>query len=195
MLTVPAAQRLTRRALHQAVAQFLDAKHRGTESIKAWTNTFLAETWEEQGETVHASPLMARREPYSGVPEDGVVLVAGCDCQDDRIEVEIVAFGVGEECWGIEYKTIYGAIINPATWTSLDEFLNRSWKHESGVQLRVASAMIDTGYQSKIVYDFCKPREVNRVFAIKGVAGVNRPVVNRPNRGNSAKVRAVQPWR
>ena len=48
--------------------------------------------------------------------------------------------------------------------------------------------MIDTGYQSKIVYDFCKPREVNRVFAIKGVAGVNRPVVSRPNRGNSAKV-------
>ena len=175
--------------LHQAVAQFLDAKHRGTESIKAWTNTFLAETWEEQGETVHASPLMARREPYSEiVPQDAVVLVAGCDCQDDRIEVEIVAFGVGEECWGIEYKTIYGAITNPATWTSLDEFLTRSWKHESGVQLRVASAMIDTGYQSKIVYDFCKPREVNRVFAIKGVAGVNRPVVSRPNRGNSAKV-------
>ena len=35
--------------LHQAVAQFLDAKHRGIESLKAWTNTFLADTWEEQG--------------------------------------------------------------------------------------------------------------------------------------------------
>ena len=33
--------------LHQAVSQFLDSKHRGTESLKAWTNTFLAETWEE----------------------------------------------------------------------------------------------------------------------------------------------------
>ena len=75
---------------------------------------------------------------------------------DDFRRFGDVAFGVGEECWGIEYKTIYGAITNPATWTSLDEFLNRSWKHESGVQLRVASAMIDTGYQSKIVYDFCK---------------------------------------
>ena len=175
--------------LHQAVAQFLDAKHRGTESIKAWTNTFLADTWEEQGETVHASPLLARCEPYAGtVPQDAVVLVAGCDCQDDRIEVEVMAVGLGEECWGIEYKTIYGAITNPATWSQLEEFLGRSWKHESGVQLRIASAMIDTGYQSKIVYDFCKPREVNRIFAIKGVAGANRPIVSRPNRSNSAKV-------
>ena len=47
--------------------------------------------------------------------------------------------------------------------------------------------MIDTGYQSKIVYDFCKPREVRRVFAVKGVGGV-RPIVSRPNRGNSANV-------
>ena len=118
--------------LHQALAQFLDAKHRGTESIKAWTNTFLADTWEEQGETVHASPLLARCEPYAEtVPQDAVVLVAGCDCQDDRIEVEVMAVGLGEECWGIEYKTIYGAITNPATWSQLEEFLGRSWKHET----------------------------------------------------------------
>ena len=175
--------------LHQAVSQFLDSKHRGTESLKAWTNTFLAETWEEQGETVNASPLLARCEPYAGkVPQDAVVLTAGVDCQDDRLEVEIVAWGLGEECWGIEYRTIYGAITNPATWQQLDQWLSQSWEHESGVQLRIASAMIDTGYQSKIVYDFCKPREVRRIHAIKGVAGQNRPVVSRPNRGNSAKV-------
>ena len=175
--------------LHQAVTQFLDAKHRGTESIKAWTNTFLADTWEEQGETVHSSPLLARAEPYAGtVPQDAVVLTAGIDCQQDRLECEVVAWGLGEECWGIEYKVIIGAITNPATWTQLEEFLGRSWQHESGVQLRIASAMIDTGYQSKIVYDFCKPREVNRVFAIKGVAGANRPIVSRPSRSNSSKV-------
>ena len=175
--------------LHQAVAQFLDAKHRGIESLKAWTNTFLAETWEEQGETVNASPLFARCEPYAGkVPEDAVVLTCGVDCQDDRLEAEVVGWGIGEECWGIEYKTFYGSITNPHTWTQLDEWLNQSWQHESGVDLRIASTMIDTGYQSKIVYDFCKPREVNRVFAIKGVAGANRPIVNRPSRTNSGKV-------
>jgi len=66
--------------------------------------------------------------------------------------------------------------------------LSQPWEHESGVQLRIASAMVDTGYQSKIVYDFCKPREVRRIHAIKGASGQNRPVVSRPNRGNSAKV-------
>ena len=174
--------------LHQAVAQFLDAKHRSIESLKAWTNTFLAETWEEVSESVEASPLLARCEPYAAkVPQEAVVLTAGVDCQDDRLEAECVGWGLNEECWGIESKVFYGQITNPATWTALDEWLSQQWEHESGVQLRVASAMVDTGYQSKIVYDFCKPREVRRVFAIKGVAG-SRPIVSRPNRGNSAKV-------
>ena len=89
---------------------------------------------------------------------------------DDFRRFGDVAFGVGEECWGIEYKTIYGAITNPATWTSLDEFLNRSWKLESGVHPRVASAMIDTSYQSKIVYDFWKPQEPTRKDPMQGIA-------------------------
>ena len=175
--------------LHQAVAQFLDAKHRGVESMKAWCNTFLANTWEESGETVSASPLMARREPYGDkIPEDALLLTCGVDCQDDRLEAELVAWGEGEECWGIEYRTFYGSISNPATWQQLDEWLMLSWQHEGGTQMRVASAMIDTGYQTKTVYDFCKPREVRRVHAIKGMAGQNRPIVSRPSRANSGKV-------
>ena len=62
-----------------------------------------------------------------------MVLTCGVDCQDDRLEAEVVGWGLGEECWGIEYKTIYRAITNPATWSQLEEFLGRSWKHESGV--------------------------------------------------------------
>ena len=175
--------------LHQAVAQFLDAKHRGIESQKAWCNTFLANTWEEQGETVSASPLMARREQYGDkIPADGLVLTCGVDCQDDRLEAELVAWGEGEECWGIEYKVFYGSITNPATWDQLDEWLMLPWENELGHQMRVTSAMIDTGYQTKLVYDFCREREMRRVFAIKGMAGMNRPIVNRPSRSNSGKV-------
>lgn len=174
--------------LHQAVAQFLDAKHRGIESLKSWVNTFLAETFEPSGETVESSPLLARREPYAAeVPQDAVVLTAGIDCQQDRLEAEVVAWGKAEECWGIQSKIFYGQVTNPATWSELDEWLSKPWQHESGISLRIASAMIDTGYQSKIVYDFCKDKETRRVFAAKGVGG-SRPIVSRPSRGNSAKV-------
>jgi phage terminase large subunit GpA-like protein len=174
--------------MHQAVAQFLDAKHLSVFGLQAWTNTFLAETWEQVGSTVESSPLLARCEPFEAqVPNPVVVLTAGIDCQDDRLEAECVGWCTGEECYGISAKVFYGQITNPATWAQLDEWLSQSWEHESGVSLRIASAMIDTGYQSKIVYDFCKPREVRRVFAVKGVGGV-RPIVSRPNRGNSANV-------
>ena len=174
--------------LHQAVAQFLDAKHSSVEGLKVWTNTFLAESFEQISSTVEASPLLARCEPYAAkVPRDAVVLTAGVDCQDSYLVAECVGWGIGEEAFGIDSRVFYGQITNPGTWAQLDEWLSQSWEHESGVSLRIASAMIDTGYQSKIVYDFCHPREMRRVFAVKGVGGV-RPIVSRPNRGNSAKV-------
>jgi len=77
---------------------------------------------EEVSETVESSPLLARCEPYAAkVPMDAVVLAAGVDCQEDRLEAECVGWGMNEECWGIQSKVFYGQITNPATWTALDE--------------------------------------------------------------------------
>ena len=68
----------------------------------------------------------------------------------------------------------YGQITNPATWTAarrVAQSINGNTR--VACQLRIASAMIDTGYQSKIVYDFCKPREnCDACLPVKGVGGV-----------------------
>ncbi len=83
-----------RSRLHQMAVDFLDAKKKGEETLKVWTNTFLAETWEVQSEKGPQPELIyARREDYETIPEKCVVLVAGADVQQDRIEVEIVGSG------------------------------------------------------------------------------------------------------
>ncbi len=48
--------------LHQMVAEHISAKKKGREALRTWVNTFLAETWEEDGEKVEWEPLLARRE-------------------------------------------------------------------------------------------------------------------------------------
>lgn len=79
------------------VTEFLKAKLM-PETLKTWVNTTLGETWEEGGETIDETNLLARKENWGNKVPDGVVLItAGVDVQNDRLEMEIVGWRVREE--------------------------------------------------------------------------------------------------
>jgi phage terminase large subunit GpA-like protein len=166
---------------------FLDAKHsRSPEILKTWVNTWLGETWEDEGLTVDDGSLLSRREEYEApVPAGGLVLTASVDAQDDRLECEVVAWGIGEESWSICHKTFRGNPAKPEVWRELDEHLQLTFEHESGVLLRIACTFVDSGgHHTKQVYAFCKAREARRVYACKGIAGAGKPLAGRPTKGN-----------
>lgn len=165
----------------ETAQDFLEAKG-NPETLKTFINTALGETWEEQGEQLEADDLFARRETYSAeVPQNAIVLTAAVDVQDDRLEMEVVGWGEGEESWGIEYRTIYGDLSQPGPWDDLDKALLKVYEHESGAKLRIAAACIDSGgHFTKMVYAFVKDKKARRVFAIKGMGGEGRAVVTAP---------------
>ncbi|WP_250849942.1 terminase gpA endonuclease subunit, partial [Streptococcus pseudopneumoniae] len=74
------------------VREFLEAQ--GDPSrLRVWVNTYLGETWEEEGQRVDTHSLMQRCEEYdSRVPEGVTLLTAGADVQDDRVEVEVIGW-------------------------------------------------------------------------------------------------------
>lgn len=169
--------------------RFLDAK-RKTHLLKTWVNTSLGETWEEQGETLESSDLESRVESYESPPAGVLVLTGAVDVQDDRLEAEIVGWGRDYESWGIQHEMIFGDPARPQVWKSLDELLLGSWETADGRQLRLQAVCIDSGgHHTQMVYRFCKPRYVRRVFAIKGVGGEGRALISRPSTNNSLRVR------
>ena len=116
------------------------------------------------------------------MPDDVLVLVAGVDVQDDRLEAEIIGYGENEESWGVDYKVIWGDPGQPDTWERLDALLLKQYKHTKGHMLPIAAAGIDSGgHFTKEVYDFCKTRFHRRVFALKGMPGWGRPIVSAPS--------------
>jgi terminase, large subunit len=159
--------------------------------LKTFVNTILGETWEEQGEKLDFDALYRRRENYvSDVPTGGVVLTCSVDVQDDRLECEVKAWGKGDESWAIDFKIIYGDLSKPNIWNELDNFLNSQYIHESGAMLRIACTCIDSGgHFTQEVYRFVKTRESRRIFAIKGVGGVGRPIISRPSTANKGKIK------
>ncbi|RII32886.1 phage terminase large subunit family protein [Clostridium chromiireducens] len=170
------------------IEDFREAK-KNTETLKVWVNTSLGESWEEQGEKADEETLMKRRERYNcQVPDKVLVLTAGVDTQDDRLEVEIVGWGMGKESWGVEYKAFYGDPSQSAIWSQLDSYLSRTWTYASGQGIVISCTCIDSGgHYTSEVYKFCKAREHRRIFAVKGQGGDGIPFVGRASRTNREK--------
>lgn len=177
------------RRLRDIVQSFLDKKAAG--DLQSFINVSLAETWEEQGEQAEAHVLMERAETYKApVPAGGVVLTAGIDMQQDRLEVETVAWGYGEESWSIDYTVLWGDPLQDDVWRDLDDYLSTTWMHESTAQLGIVASCLDTGGNSgytQRAYEYARGKTGRRLFAIKGVGGWDRPVVTAPSRKKTGR--------
>ena len=175
--------------LASGVRDFLEAKKQPA-TLRVWVNTYLGESWEEQGDAVDDYAISQRKEEWIDVPNEVLLLTAGVDVQDDRLEIEIVGWGKDEESWSLDYRTIYGDPSAPAVWQDLDTALSQILVTEDGRQLAVRCACVDSGgHHTSSVYRYVKPREGKRIFAIKGVGGSGKPIVNRPSTNNIGKVR------
>lgn len=163
--------------------EFLSAS-KDPEKLKVFANTLLAETWKAgDGAQVKADGLAKRAERYAApVPAPVLILTAGVDVQDDRLEVEVVGWGPGEESWSIAWHALSGDPTGPAVWRDLDEFLRREWQGV-GCTHRIRAVAVDSGYATQDVYRFCKGKESRRIWAVKGHDGPRPVWPKQPRRG------------
>ncbi|MGE3667712.1 MAG: phage terminase large subunit family protein [Steroidobacteraceae bacterium] len=195
----------------KAVKQYLESKKGGYdeesgESLEqVFYNTVLGEAYEVPGEQPKVNLIKQRCEPYAlaTVPAGGLFLAAGVDVQSDRLEVEVDAFGEGEECWLVDHQVIHG---DPAkhgpdsVWAALADYRGKAFPHAGGQTLRILAMAVDSGYATQDVYDFCRTYAHRHVLATKGDDGqAGKPVLSRPSwqdvnhRGQKLK-RGVQLW-
>ena len=148
-------------------------------------NTCFGELWEDRGDLEDEDSLMARREEYSAELPDGVlVLTAGVDTQDDRMEYEVVGHGHFGETWGIEKGIIMGRPDDEATWRKLDETVfDRIFRFEDSIGLRVSMSFVDEGgHFTQDVRLQCRKRISKKVFCIKGMSGPDKPYTAPPKK-------------
>jgi phage terminase large subunit GpA-like protein len=170
-----------------AVAEFYEAneaaKAGDVSRLKVWTNTVLAESWEDAGDRVSEHELAKRAEdlPRRVVPSWALALTAGCDVQADRVEAYVWAWGRGERSSIIEREIVYGSPSDDNTWQRVDEFLGATFQHASGAALKIDAAAIDSGgHHTQEVYNFCRARAHRRVIAVKGQSQAGKAVIGKP---------------
>lgn len=175
--------------LADGVREFL-ACGKNPEMLRVWTNTYLGETWEDEGEGIDELFLASRREDWGTlVPEEAVLLVSGVDVQDNRLECTTLAIGRDDEQWVIDHRAIYGDPASPTVWKELDLHIFGTFKTHGDQTLKIRATCVDSGgHHTQTVYKYCKERQNRRVFAIKGVpSGEGKPLVGRPSKNNSFK--------
>ena len=102
-------------------AEFL-AVRRDPLRLQPWTNTKLGLPFEDRelGQFDPAKALERVEDWGDGLPEQAAVITAGVDVQGDRLAVEIVAWGLGEESWSLDYDELWGDPAKPDVWRALD---------------------------------------------------------------------------
>lgn len=175
------------RSWSEIVEDFLEKKAQN--DLQVFFNAAMGEPWEELGEKVDGNHIYLRREHYGpDLPEQSVVITAGVDVQDDRLECEIVAWGPGEESWSIDYVILRGDPGLEMLWSKLTQVLKQQYNHPSGRTLPIMGTAIDTGgHYTQEVYRYCRQFPY-RVFAIKGRSTPGGPLVSRPTKSNLGKV-------
>jgi len=159
------------------------------EALKTFVNTVLGEPWTEKGETVSGTAIYERREAYKAAVPNGSVITAGVDVQDDRLEVDVVAWGDGEESWSVDYWRIYGDPARAELWEELYRRLSTSWLRIDGAQIECRCVCIDSGgHFTDEVYAFSRKRGVRWAVPVKGASEGGKPIAMFPRTLNQKRV-------
>ncbi|MDA3920519.1 MAG: phage terminase large subunit family protein, partial [Salinisphaera sp.] len=198
------------------VAKFLGAKReseRGNHgAMIAFVNSTLGESWQMQTDAPTEDRLWERALDYTPwhAPQGALAITAGVDIQHDRIAIEIVGWGRGEESWVIDAQEIVGEPLKgrPAhpvdgdIWWQLDRVLATPIKHASGIDLYVQAVSVDSGdgATTEQVYEYVRVRKSMRYMAIKGREDPAREIFSRPSqsvdvtKGGKAARHGLRPY-
>jgi phage terminase large subunit GpA-like protein len=168
----------------QLVRQWLDAQG-DDQRLQGFVNERLGLPWEDKRTAVRADHLSQRAEPYAlrSVPEEALILTAGIDTQDDRLEAQLIGWGEDGRWWVIDYHICYGNPSHAAPWIALRDWLQRPLESAAGQIMRLDAAAIDmAGHYTDAVKRFVRELDNARVFAITGSRYRQGQVLGRPRK-------------
>lgn len=147
-----------------------------SEKLEVFTNLVLGLPYSSKEVIdINFEDLMNRVENFNteenpGIPREVLLITAGVDVQKDRLEIQVLGWGRGEECWVLWYERIMGDTDAEDVWESLDVILSKEWIRTDGLRMKVFTTGIDSGYQgtNKLVYEYCRTRKAQRVRPVKG---------------------------
>ncbi len=161
--------------------------------LKTFVNQTLGETWSETGSRISEYKLLSRvyeYDQYNDLPEGVKGITAGVDVQGDRLEVEVVGWGINQESWSLEYKVLYGITSLPTSvvFSNLLKFFKGChYRKAKGTNRNyyINAVAIDYNYRSDVINAFVKRININarkNFYCVRGHGLARESVAIKPTR-------------
>jgi phage terminase large subunit GpA-like protein len=168
--------------------------------VQVHVNTIQGKSFAAKGDAPDWEKLWLGRDmsyKRNTIPKGGLILVAAADVQNNRIEVEIQAYGRNFESWSIDSRVIWGDPKLEATWDELTKIYSESFTTVEGYKLSVRMLAVDSGAFTTYVYNWARKMGPTRAMAIKGrnkISILSRPELIDYDFGGRTVKNGVQLW-
>ncbi len=128
--------------------------------LKTFWNLTLGLPFDVAGEAPDYELMMQRREDYPPeiIPDGALLLTAAADVQMRGIYVEVVAWAPDQQSWTIYADYLDGATtdVDAGAFAALSALYMREWSDARGRKFRLDELLIDSGYRTDVVYEWCR---------------------------------------
>ncbi len=131
-----------------------------------------APPWEALRDRAEASPRQR-----GIVPAGGLILTMGMDCQDDRVEWQLVAHGREYRRFVVECGVVEGSITDAGTHQALDRLIARTWRDFQGQPRKLDMTAIDGNAWTNDVLEWVKKSPIDRVMMVRGARTDQAPML------------------
>jgi len=116
------------------------------------------------------------------IPVGGLLLTYGVDCQSDRVEWHLRAYG--KDLWSatVDYGVIDGHISESDTMKTLDALIERVWPDSFGNRRGANLMAIDGNAWTEDVFTWVKRHPSSRVIMVRGISSDQAPLLARVKR-------------
>lgn len=109
------------------------------------------------------------------IPPGGLIVTAGADCQGDRVEVHVKAFGAELRRWSVDYLVIPHPIWEEECRRALDKLLGLAWPDAFGNRRGLDLLAIDGGAYTRDVFAWAKRHPWTKVIVVRGARSDQAP--------------------
>jgi phage terminase large subunit GpA-like protein len=113
------------------------------------------------------------------IPAGALLLFFGFDCQHDRVEGQLVAFGRDHRRFVIDYFVVPGHISDATCQDRLSALLDQTWLNASGQKIGVDLSAIDGNAWTEDVWDFAKKHPASKLIMVRGLGSDSAPLLAR----------------
>ena len=159
---------------------------------RVFLNDAVGLAYQEKGEAPPWEDLKKRADQPDSmdrgqVPLWGLVLTMGLDCQKDRVEWQVVAWGRDYRRHVVDVGVVVGHISEEQTRKQLDAVLAGKWKHASGRNHGLDLAAVDGNAWTEDVWGWAKRHPVSKLIMVRGVGAETAPLLARVKRERDRK--------